>query len=144
MAERLLRVVGRPDMITDPRFATNTARVANVEETEKPVAAFIAARDLDEVMALFAREEITAAPIYDIDQLITDPHVVARDVLVSVPDAETGRLPMHNVVPRLSATPGALRSAAPELGEQSRALLAELGVDQARIEALIARKAVVG
>ena len=144
MAERLLRVVGRPDMITDPRFATNTARVANVEETEKPVAAFIAARDLDEVMAIFEREEITAAPIYDIDQLITDPHVVAREVLVSVPDAETGTLPMHNVVPRLSATPGALRSAAPDLGAQSRALLVELGVDQARIEALIARKAVAG
>ena len=144
MAERLLRVVGRADMITDPRFATNTARVANVEETEKPVAAFIAARDLDDVMAIFERAEITAAPIYDIDQLVDDPHVVAREVLVSVPDGETGRLAMHNVVPRRTATPGALRAAAPDLGAHSRALLAELGVDEDRIEALIARQAVAG
>ncbi len=144
MAERLLRVVGRADMITDPRFATNTARVAHAEETERPVAAFIAARDLDEVMAIFEREEITAAPIYEIDQLIVDPHVVARDVLVEVPDAELGTVAMHNVVPRLSATPGALRSAAPELGQHTREILAALGCDAARIEALLARKVVAG
>ena len=142
MAERLLRVVGRADMIADPRFATNTARVAHVEETERPVAAFIAARDLEEVMALFAREEITAAPIYDIDQLIADPHVVAREVLVEVPDAEMGSVAMHNVVPRLSATPGALRLAAPGLGEHTREILAALGCDEARIEGLLARQVV--
>jgi crotonobetainyl-CoA:carnitine CoA-transferase CaiB-like acyl-CoA transferase len=144
MAERLLRVVGRADMIADPRFATNTARVAHAEETEKPVAAFIAARDLDEVMAIFAREEITAAPIYDVDQLIADPHVVARDVLVELPDAEMGRVAMHNIVPRLAATPGALRLPAPALGEHTQEILTGLGCDAARIAALRARNVVAG
>ena len=142
MAERLLRAVGREDMIGDPRFATNTARVANVEETEKPIAAFIAARDLVDVMAIFERAEITAAAVYDVDQMIADPHIVAREVIVDLPDAEQGNVMMHNVVPRLSATPGAIRTPAPELGQHSRALLMEVGCDAARLEALAARGAV--
>ncbi len=142
MAERLLRVVGRPDMIADPRFATNTARVANVAETEAPIVAFIAARDCAEVMAIFEREQITAAPVYDVDQLIADPHVVARDVLVDMPDAEMGRVMMHNVVPRLSATPGALRLPAPDLGQHTRETLAALGCDVAMLDSLHASGAI--
>jgi crotonobetainyl-CoA:carnitine CoA-transferase CaiB-like acyl-CoA transferase len=142
MAERLLRTVGRPDMITDPRFATNTARVANVEETEKPIADFIAARDFADVMAVFAAAEITAAPVYDIDQLVADPHVVEREVIVDMPDAEMGQAMMHNVVPRLSATPGALRMAAPALGQHTAAILGGLGCDAARLAGLARRKAI--
>ncbi|HEY0420771.1 MAG TPA: CoA transferase [Acetobacteraceae bacterium] len=143
MAERLLRVVGREDMIADPRFATNTARVAHAAECEAPIAAFIAGRELDEVMAIFEREHITAAPVYDIDQLMDDPHVVAREILVDLPDAELGQVAMHNVVPRLSATPGAIRSAAPALGEHTREVLGELGCGDAQIAAL-ARSGVIG
>ncbi|MBN8889941.1 MAG: CoA transferase [Rhodospirillales bacterium 70-18] len=136
MAERLLRAIGRADMLADPRFATNTARVANAAACEAPIAEFIAARDLDEVMAIFEREQITAAPVYDIDQLMADPHVIEREILLDLPDAELGHVAMHNVVPRLSATPGALRTPAPTLGEHSAAILAELGVAPARLAAL--------
>ncbi len=142
MAERLLRTIGRADMIDDPRFATNTARVANVEATEAPIAAFIAERDFADVMAIFERDEITAAPVYDIDQLIADPHVVERDVILELPDADMGGVMMHNVVPRLSATPGALRLPAPRLGEHTRDILVSLGCDTARIEAMAARGAI--
>jgi crotonobetainyl-CoA:carnitine CoA-transferase CaiB-like acyl-CoA transferase len=144
MAERLFRVIGRADMIADPRFATNTARVAHIEETERPLAEFIAARDFADVMAVFEREEITAAPVYDVDQMIADPHVVAREVILEVPDAELGGVLMHNVVPRLSATPGALRLPAPGLGEHTRDVLAALGCEPPRIEALIGRGAAAG
>lgn len=136
MAERLLRTIGRADMLDDPRFATNTARVANAEACEAPIAAFIAARDLDCVLALFNRAEITAAPVYDIDQLMDDPHVIEREVLVNLPDAELGEIAMHNVVPRLGATPGAIRSPAPRLGEHSAEILRGLGVEEARIKSL--------
>ncbi len=142
MAERLLRAVGRADMITDPRFATNTARVANAEDCERPVAEFIAARDYDDVMAFFQREQITAAPVYDIDQLVADPHVIEREVLLDLPDDEMGQVLMHNVVPRLSATPGAIRTPAPSLGQHTAELLATLNCDHARLEQLAARNVI--
>jgi len=136
MAERLFRAIGRADMITDPRFRTNSDRVGNAEACEAPIVAFIAARTLAENMAVFERAEVTAAPVYDIDQFMADPHVVARDILIDLPDAEMGRLPMHNVIPRLSATPGSLRRPAPALGEHTAEILGSLGLDRAEIEGL--------
>src|SRR5438552_5809919 len=76
MAERVYQTIGRPDMIKDPRFATNTARLANNEAAERPISDFIAARDLKDCLALFEIAEVTAAPIYDIDQFVVDEHVV--------------------------------------------------------------------
>jgi crotonobetainyl-CoA:carnitine CoA-transferase CaiB-like acyl-CoA transferase len=137
MAERLYACVGHPDMTADPRFRTNTDRVANVEAAEAPVVAFIAERTLDEAMAAFNAAEITATPVYEIDQLMDDPHVHARGILVDAPDDEAGSVLMHGIIPRLSATPGALRHAAPALGEHSRAILASIGRDAARIDALV-------
>ena len=142
MAERLLRTIGREDMISDPRFANNTARVANAEACEAPIAAFIAARDSAEVLAIFEKAEITAAPVYDIDQLIDDPHVAEREILVEMPDADLGHVAMHAVVPRLAATPGAIRSPAPGLGEHTAEVLRMLGRDEAAIAALAASGAV--
>jgi len=136
MAERLFACVGRADMIDDPRFRNNTDRVQNVEDCEAPIVAFIAARTLDEAMAAFNAAEVTATPVYEIDQLIDDPQVQARGILVEAPDAEAGSVLMHGIIPRLSATPGALRLAAPALGEHSRAVLASIGCDAARIDAL--------
>ncbi len=144
MAERLLRLVGRADMLDDPRFATNTGRVANAEACEAPIAAFIAERDCDEVLAIFERESITAAPVYDIDQLAADPHVVAREILVDLPDADLGHVTIHNVVPRLADTPGAIRSPAPKIGQHTAEILATLGYSAARIAALRAAGAVAG
>jgi crotonobetainyl-CoA:carnitine CoA-transferase CaiB-like acyl-CoA transferase len=136
MAERLLRTIGREDMIADPRFANNTARVANAAECEAPIAAFIAARDSAEVLAIFEKAEITAAPVYDIDQLIADPHVAAREILVELPDADLGHVAHHAVVPRLAATPGAIRTPAPRLGEHTAEVLRALGRSEAAIAAL--------
>jgi crotonobetainyl-CoA:carnitine CoA-transferase CaiB-like acyl-CoA transferase len=136
MAERLFRAIGRDDMITDPCFRTNSDRVRNAEACEAPIAAFIAARSLAENMEIFERAEVTAAPVYDIDQFMADPHVLAREILVDVPDAETGRLPMHNIIPRLSQTPGRLRRPAPALGEHTAEILGGLGLGSAEIDGL--------
>jgi crotonobetainyl-CoA:carnitine CoA-transferase CaiB-like acyl-CoA transferase len=95
------------------------------------VADFIAARTLEANMRIFEAAEVTATPVYDIDQLMDDPHVQARGVLVEAPDAEAGSVVMHNVVPRLSDTPGSLRSAAPVLGQHTREILAAIGCDAA-------------
>jgi crotonobetainyl-CoA:carnitine CoA-transferase CaiB-like acyl-CoA transferase len=136
MAERLLRAVGQPDMISDPRFRTNTDRVRHAEECEAPIAEYIAARTLEENMQAFAAAEVTAAPVYDIDQFLADPHVVEREIVVDVPDEETGRLAMHNIIPRLSDTPGRLRLPAPSLGEHTANILGQLGIDAAGLDQL--------
>jgi crotonobetainyl-CoA:carnitine CoA-transferase CaiB-like acyl-CoA transferase len=138
MAERVFRTIGRPDMIDDPRFRTNADRVRHGEECEAPLAAFIAERDFAEAMEVFERAEVTAAPVYDIDQFVADPHVVEREIVVALPDPEMGTVPMHNVVPRLSATPGKIRHPAPALGEHSAEVLGSIGCSAARLEELAA------
>ncbi len=143
MAERLFRAIGRDEMITDIRFRTNSDRVRNAEACEAPIVAFIAARTLAENMEVFERAEVTAAPVYDIDQFIADPHVIAREILVDLPDDAMGRLPMHNIIPRLFATPGRLRRPAPTLGEHTAEVLGALGLDGAQIDAL-AREGIIG
>jgi crotonobetainyl-CoA:carnitine CoA-transferase CaiB-like acyl-CoA transferase len=143
MAERLFRAIGHEDMLADPRFRTNTDRVRNAAACEAPIVEFIGARTLAENMDVFARAEVTAAPVYDIDQFMADPHVIAREILVDLPDTEMGQLPMHNVIPRLSATPGRLRRPAPGLGEHTAEILGALGLDHAAIDGL-ARDGVIG
>ena len=136
MAERLFRAIGRDDMIDDPRFRTNTDRVRNADACEAPVADFIAARTLDETMAIFRAAEVTASPIYEVDQFLDDPHVQARGIVVEMPDDDMGSVLMHGIVPRLSETPGRLRQPAPRLGEHTHAVLAACGYDAAARSAL--------
>src|ERR1700761_8911614 len=138
MAERLFRAIGRADMIDDPRFRTNSERVRNIDACDGIVAAWIAERTLADNMAVFEAAEVTATPIYEVDQLLEDPHVAARGVLVEAPDEEAGSVVMHNIIPRLSETPGQLRLPAPALGEHSRSILQSIGYDAARIDDLVA------
>jgi len=142
MAERLYRAIGRADMIADPRFRTNADRVKNIDEADRPVAEFIKARTLDENLAIFEKAEVTAAPVYDIAQFIADPHVQAREIVTQLPDDEMGSVPMHAVVPRLSGTPGEIRTAAPALGEHNGSILGALGFDAATIEDFKQRKVI--
>jgi crotonobetainyl-CoA:carnitine CoA-transferase CaiB-like acyl-CoA transferase len=139
MAHRLLRAIGRPDMVDDPRFATNTARLENVGDLEKPIAAFIAQRTLAENMVFFEAAEVTIGPIYDIAQIVEDPHVLEREVIASYPDPEMGELLMHHVVPRLSGTPGAIGEPAPALGQHNFEILRRLGVDECTYAELLAQ-----
>ncbi|TMI99632.1 MAG: CoA transferase [Alphaproteobacteria bacterium] len=142
MAERLYRAIGRADMIDDPRFATNTDRVKNIDEADRPVAEFIRARTLAENLSVFEAAEVTAAPVYDIDQFIADPHVQARQIVTELPDAQMGSVPMHAVVPRLSGTPGEIRTPAPALGEHNDAILGGLGLSAEALADLRQRKVI--
>ena len=138
MAERVFHAIGKPEMITDPKFRTNTDRVRNIEECDAAVAEFIAARTLSENMAIFEKAEVTANPVYEVDQLLEDPHVHGRGVLVEAPDSEAGSVLMHNIIPRLSETPGQFRHPAPLLGEHSRSVLKSIGFGTDKIDALAA------
>lgn len=138
MAERLFRSIGRPEFIADPRYATNAQRVKHAEELDAVIGAFVAQRTQAENVAFFEQAEVTIGPIYDIRQILEDPHVLERELLADYPDPDMGTFPMHHVVPRLSGTPGSIRTPAPRLGQHNRALLAEVGVDAAAYEKLLA------
>ena len=142
MTERLFRTIGRADLIDDPRFRTNDERVRHRVELDTIIGAFIAERTQAENVRFFEVAEVTIGPIYDISQIVQDPHILEREVIADYPDAEMGAMPMHHVVPRLSRTPGSVRTPAPRLGEHNRALLAELGVDAARYGELVTAGAV--
>jgi formyl-CoA transferase len=142
MAERLFRAIGRPDVIDDSRFRTNADRVKHLDEIDQIIAPFIAERTLAENMAFFEQAEVTIGPIYDISQIVEDPHVLERELIADYPDEEMGQFPMHHVVPRFSGTPGSIRTPAPKLGEHNRALLAAVGIGEAEYAALVAAGAV--
>jgi len=112
--------------------------VRHADELDAIIAPFIAQRTQAENVAFFEQAEVTIGPIYDIRQILDDPHVVARALVADYPDADMGLFPMHHVVPRLSGTPGSIRAPAPRLGEHNRALLAEVGVDEAAYAGLVA------
>lgn len=136
MAERLFRAIGRPDLIDDPRFRANADRVANNDELDPIVAAFMASHTQAEILAHFAAADVTVGPVADIAQIVDDPMVRAREVITCLPDDEMGCLPMHNVAARLSATPGRIRRPAPNLGQHNAEIYGGIGVDAAALERL--------
>ena len=128
MAERVLVKIGRPELVKDPRFATNIERVKNGLELDRIIGGFIAERDLAENLRYFDEAGVTIGPVYDIAQIVQDDYVLEREALIEIPDEdmEDGAMPTHCVVPRMSGTPGALKSAAPRVGEHNEALLKPL------------------
>ena len=138
MAERVFRSIGRADLVDNPRYRTNADRVKHAEELDAIIGAFVAERTQTENVAFFERAEVTIGPIYDISQIVEDPHVRERELIADYPDPDMGAFPMHHVVPRLHGTPGAIRTPAPRLGEHNRRLLAEIGVDETAYARLLA------
>jgi crotonobetainyl-CoA:carnitine CoA-transferase CaiB-like acyl-CoA transferase len=116
MAKRVFDVIGRPELIEDPRFRTNTDRVRNRDEVNGIVAAWFATKTRDEALAIMRAADVTVGPVYTIADAVEDRHFRERQVLVEVEDADLGSLPMHNIVPRLSATPGRWRRPPPPSG----------------------------
>jgi crotonobetainyl-CoA:carnitine CoA-transferase CaiB-like acyl-CoA transferase len=136
MAERIFRVIGRDDMNSDPKFRTNTVRVENRQEVDEIVGGWIGARTLDECMEIFDRENVTVAPVYNIAQIMEDPHFREREINVELPDADMGKVAMHNIVPRLSRTPGGFARPAPSLGQHNEEILGRIGISAAEVAAL--------
>jgi crotonobetainyl-CoA:carnitine CoA-transferase CaiB-like acyl-CoA transferase len=137
MAERLFRSIGRADLIDNPRYKVNAERVKHAEELDAIIGAFVAQRTQAENVTFFEKAEVTIGPIYDVSQIVADPHVIERELVADYPDADMGQFPMHHVVPRLSGTPGSIRTPAPQLGEHTREILAEFGVDDAAYAKLL-------
>ncbi|MGQ2994110.1 CaiB/BaiF CoA transferase family protein [Variovorax sp.] len=118
--------IGRPELIDDPRFADNASRVVHEQELNRIFIDWCAARDLEEVLAAFAQAGGTLAPIYGIDQVVSDPQVRARRSIVPVPDRDFGSLQMPAVVPRFAGSPSVPRHAGAALGQDNAQVYREL------------------
>ena len=129
MAMRIFETMGRPELKDDPRFCTNDARVANREELDAIIGAFVKARTQADNLALFEKAGVTVGPVYSVADLLDHPYVTGREAIVEVEDRDNGSLPMHNIIPRLSASPGRFRRPAPRLGEHTEEILSELRKD---------------
>ena len=136
MAKRVFAVIGQPGMIEDPRFRTNSDRVKHRPLVDAAVGGWFADRSRDEALAGMQAAGVTAGPVYNIGDAVADPHFQQRQVLVDIEDPELGSLPVHNIVPRLSGTPGVWRRPAPTLGEHTDEVLASAGLDAAAVAAL--------
>ncbi len=136
MARRVFEAIGRPEMIEDARFSTNSARIKHRALVDEAVGAWFAAKTRKEALAGMRDAEVTVAPVYTIADALEDAHFREREIVPEVEDANLGKIPMHAVVPRLSRTPGAWRMPAPRLGEHTDAVLAEAGLDADAIAAV--------
>lgn len=135
-AARLFAVMGKPEMIDDPHYCDNTVRVSNNETLDKLVADWVAGYTLDEITSLLRENEVPVAPIFNIADLANDPHVAAREMIVDAPDGPDRSLKMEGIFPKLSATPGEVRHAGPEMGADNDEVYAKLGLSADDIAAL--------
>jgi crotonobetainyl-CoA:carnitine CoA-transferase CaiB-like acyl-CoA transferase len=114
--ERFCELIGRLDLLADPRFANNPARMQHAAELNAIVAEWIGARTLAESVAQLSAAGVSVAPIYSNRQVMEDPHVRARGAITEIADEDFGSVAVPAVVPRLSATPGEARASGPSMG----------------------------
>ncbi|MFC4585424.1 CaiB/BaiF CoA transferase family protein [Sphaerisporangium corydalis] len=136
IAERVMRLVGRPDHITEPWFATGAGRVEHADELDEAVATWIGARTREEVLAAFDEAQAAVAPIYDVRDVMTDPQLTALDAITTVEDPDLGPLRMQNVMFRLSDTPGEITWPGRPHGTDTDTILTDLGLSPSDITAL--------
>ncbi|MEV8541200.1 CoA transferase [Streptomyces sp. NPDC051572] len=123
VAERVMRLVGRPELCDEPWFAQGSGRAEHREIIDEAVQLWVSAHDRDAVLAEFERAQAAVAPIYEVDDIAEDPQFRARSLVARVPDADLGTVAMPTVPFRLSRTPGSIRWAGPRLGEHTEELL---------------------
>jgi crotonobetainyl-CoA:carnitine CoA-transferase CaiB-like acyl-CoA transferase len=109
VAERVVRLVGRDDLVAQDWFADHTGRLAHQDEVEDAIADWVAKRSSEEVTAAFEAVGAAIAPIYTVADIMADPHYDAREAIPSVDDETLGPVRVPGVVSRLMATPGAVR-----------------------------------
>jgi crotonobetainyl-CoA:carnitine CoA-transferase CaiB-like acyl-CoA transferase len=135
--ERLCMALERPDLIADPRFATNQNRVGNRATLDALLREEISRHDLAPLGELLESNEVGFSPIYDIADIFADPHFAAREAIISVPDNDFGSVRMQSVVPRFSKTPGGVRQSGPSLGEHNEEIYTRLGLTPEQIRGLL-------
>nr|WP_228552976.1 CoA transferase [Mumia xiangluensis] len=142
IAERVLTLVGHPEVIDEPWFAAGHSRALHADLLDGYVGGWIGERTRDEVVAAFTDAGAAVAPVYSAKDLVEDPHVRETEMLVEVDDPDLGTVLQHNVMWRMSETPGRVRFTGRDLGSDTDGLLADLGVDTATLHDLRTRNVV--
>jgi len=142
IAERVMHLVGRPELVHEPWFASGVQRAEHADELDDAVGGWIAERDRDDVVAAFEKAQAAVAPVYTAADVLADPQFQALGSIVEIDDDELGPIRFQNVPFRLSETPGRVRTAGALLGRHTAEVLARYGVDEARLAELRAAGAV--
>ncbi|MDQ3507395.1 MAG: CoA transferase [Actinomycetota bacterium] len=116
---RLADALGHPEWAEDERYSTHHARGENMGELDAMISAWTKERVSEEVLEAMAEAGVPSGKIFTAEDMMADPHYAARENIVEVEDPEIGNIPMQNVVPKLSETPGEVRSTGPSLGEHN-------------------------
>ena len=140
--KRLMQAIGRPDLGDAPDLANNAGRVARVDEIDAAIGAWTAARTVADVLDVLGAAKVPAGKVYTAKDIAEDPHYRARDMILTQKTREGYEVEVPGIVPKLMGTPGSVRSAAPRLGEDTDAVLREIGLTGDQIAALRARKVV--
>ena len=140
--KRLMDTIGRPDLGAAPDLADNAGRVARVEEIDAAIGAWSAQRTVQQVLDALGNARVPAGKVYTAKDIAEDPHYRARDMLLSQTTRDGFTVQVPGIVPKLSATPGTIRSSAPHLGDDTDAVLAEAGLSDEQI-ALLRSKGVI-
>lgn len=129
VAERVMRLIGRAELIDEPWFAAGRLR-ARHHEVDRAVAEWIAERDRPSVIAAFRAAQAAVAPVYEFSDVLADPHFTERGSVIEVPDEDIGSVRMPGPAFRLSGTPGRVLSAGPRPGQHAKEVLSALGTDR--------------
>ena len=140
--KRLMEAIGRPDLGAAPDLADNAGRVARVQEIDAAIGAWSAQRSVQQVLDALGAARVPAGKVYTAKDIAEDPHYRARDMLLSQTTRDGYTVEVPGIVPKLSATPGTIRSSAPHLGDDTDAVLAEAGLSHEQI-ALLRSKGVI-
>jgi formyl-CoA transferase len=139
IAERVMHIVGRPELVQEPWFAHHTGRVEHAAELDAIIQAWIGARTTEEVLEAFEASEGAIAPIYSIADIFRDPQYEARGTIATVEHPTLGPIRMPNVIPRMTATPGRIAHPGAELGEHNHEVyVGELGLSERELDELAA------
>ena len=134
--KRLMTVIAREDLATDPALANNAGRVARVAEIDAAIGQWAKNHPLDEVMSALDKAAVPAGRIYTVADIVSDPHYRARGMLATVQLADGSTLAVPGIVPKLSVTPGSQHTNAPTLGQDTHEVLRSIGLSAAQIQAL--------
>ncbi|WP_413672830.1 CaiB/BaiF CoA transferase family protein [Massilia cellulosiltytica] len=140
--KRLMQAIGRPDLGDATDLANNAGRVARVDEIDAAIGAWTAERTVADVLDVLGAAKVPAGKVYTAKDIAEDPHYRARDMILTQQTREGYEVEVPGIVPKLMGTPGSVRSAAPRLGEDTDAVLREIGLSEDQIAALRARKVV--
>ena len=140
--KRLMTAIGRDDLGRDPALADNAGRVQRVAEIDAAIEAWTQQRGIDEVLAVLGAARVPAGRVYTAKDIVEDPHYRARDMILQQTTRDGHVVEVPGIVPKLSGTPGAVRSSAPGLGDDTDAVLAGIGLSADDIAALRSRQVV--